>query len=256
MLGKLIKHEYIYIIKTFTPVYIVYLIAALLVRCFTFLADSDFEPEGAFGFTIVAVVFCITTVFGFLAAFMAMMTIVSNVRRFKKNMFSDEGYLTNTLPVTATEHIAAKVIAGATNYIISFIVLFIGIFIVSNEASIGVIKDLYEVIIDDAIPVGVKLSGVLLSFMVFLSLLLLFYLTTALNSMTNSKGCLGALVLGAALFFGIFAISRIFAEMMTTDFFLENPTASILIFCAFFAACSAVMYVILVNIIKNHLNLQ
>ena len=256
MLGKLIKHEYIYIIRTFTPVYIVFLIAAVLVKCFTLIDDAEFEPNGALGFTLVAIVFCITLVFGGLAAFMALMTFVANVNRFKKNMFSDEGYLTNTLPVTATEHIVAKVIAGATNYLVSFVVLLIGIAIVSGSDSLHMIQELYEVITSPEIPLTTKLAGFLLGLLVFLSALLLFYLLTALNSMTNSKGCLGVIVGAAVFIFGIFAVSRIFAEMMTTDFFIKSPTAALLVFCAFFAACGAVLYVILVNIIKNHLNLQ
>ena len=256
MLGKLIKHEYIYIIRTFTPVYIVFLITAVLVKCFTLIDDTKIEPNGALGFTLVAVVFCITTVFGFLAAFMALMTIVANVNRFKKNMFSDEGYLTNTLPVTATQHIAAKVIAGATNYVFSGVVLLIGILIVSGSESARLIQVLYKAITTDEIPLSVKLAASLLGLLVFLSALLLFYVLTALNSMTNSKGCLGVVVGGAVFFFVIFAISRIFAEMVTTDFFVDSPTAALLVFCAFFAAFGAVMYVILVNIIKNHLNLQ
>ncbi|MBQ8123792.1 MAG: hypothetical protein IJ170_10905 [Ruminococcus sp.] len=254
MLVKLIKHEYIYLAKTFTPIYIIFLISAILVRLFAGI-DMDFD-DNALSYTLVAVVFCVTMIFGGLCGIMAFLTVIDNVRRFKKNMFSDEGYLTNTLPVTATEHIVAKLIAGATNYILSFVVLLIGVMIVEKNASISILKAFYEFITDKEVDLSIKLSAILLGFLGYICLLLLGYLLSALNSMINGKGCLSGIVASAVLIFVVFSISRIFGLMVDSEYFPDHPTAAILVFCGFFAAGAAVMYLLIVNIIKNHLTLQ
>ena len=155
-------------------------------------------------------------IFGGLCGIMAFLTVIDNVRRFKKNMFSDEGYLTNTLPVTATEHIVAKLIAGATNYILSFVVLLIGVMIVEKNASISILKAFYEFITDKEVDLSIKLSAILLGFLAYICLLLLGYLLSALNSMINGKGCLSGIVAGAVLIFVVFSISRIFSSVLST----------------------------------------
>lgn len=50
--------------------------------------------------------------------------------RFYKNLFTDEGYLTRTLPVTSTQHLLSKTIAGSIWAIINMLLIYLCTYIV------------------------------------------------------------------------------------------------------------------------------
>ncbi len=253
MLGKLLKHEMIYLVKTFSPIYIAFLGLSVLMRVFT-LMNGDFDmEENALYFTLIVFAGIVGAAFGVLSAVMALMTMVDNIRRFKNNMFTDEGYLTNTLPVTATEHIAAKLLAGIINYLVSVVVLVLGLFIASKSTS-DAIGWIWKEMISDDISIGYKLSTLLLGLMIFLTIQLLGYLIAALNNMVNSfKGFLSFFLGFAAVMFFIIMSSRITAFALAGEL---SALSTILVVCAFLFACCVGMYLLIVNIIKHHLNLQ
>ena len=123
MLGKLLKYEFIYLVKDFTRTYIIYGAEVLVFTILIAISGHGSAYGTLLG--IFAVIYYIFTLV------LALLTISHNVRRFKKNMFSHEGYLTNTLPVTPAQHVIAKVIVGAVNYMISFLVIYLGMLILS-----------------------------------------------------------------------------------------------------------------------------
>lgn len=251
MLGKLIKHEYIYLLKRFSIIYVVYLCSALLLKLLS-LFDVEYSADNPLYYTYSSVLFITSSVFVILTSALAFLTIADNIRRFKKNMFSDEGYLTNTLPVTATQHIVAKLIAGATNYLVSFLCLFLGFFIVVQSEVIEILslfKEMFE-----ELEVSQIICVLLLSLSVYIAFMLFGYFVSALGSMANSKWLVGAAVTIAAFFFVTTAVSWIYSGLMLSN--IESVEAVMLVFTAFFAACAAVFYLLTVNIIKKHLNLQ
>ena len=256
MLGKLLKHEMIYLVKAFSPLYIVYLILAAVIRVLSLFTDKmDDMDQTTSGFiTLMVFAGIIGIAYGVLTGILALLTMIDNVRRFKNNMFTDEGYLTNTLPVTATEHIAAKLTAGIINYLASVAVILIGLFIVSGDNAPSLAKGIWEAVISDDIPASQKLTGLLLGFMIYVSIQLLGYLISALSNMVNS--CKGLLS------FGLGFISVIFAMIMSariTAFTVDNNLSAVqtvLCICGFLLICCIGMYLLIVNIIKRHLNLQ
>ena len=256
MLGKLLKHEMIYLVKTFSPLYIVYLILAGVICVLSLFTDKmDDMDQTTSGFiTLMVFAGIIGIAYGVLTGILALLTMIDNVRRFKNNMFTDEGYLTNTLPVTATEHIAAKLTAGIINYLASVAVILLGLFIVSGDNASYLAKGIWEKIVSDDIPLSDKLTGLLLGFMIYVSIQLLGYLISALSNMVNS--CKGLLS------FGLGFISVIFAMIMSariTAFTLDKNMSGVqtaLCVCAFLLICCIGMYLLIVNIIKRHLNLQ
>ncbi len=100
MVKKLFKHEIASYLRLLIPVYLVLLgIAAMgrLIQCFeaeTMVYDL-LRGSSLFAFAISAsVAMLLTTIFCIL--------------RFYRNLFSGEGYLTFTLPVTTTQHLLTK----------------------------------------------------------------------------------------------------------------------------------------------------
>ena len=255
MLGKLLKHEMLYLIKTFSPLYIVYLILALSIRILSiFDKPIGHTDTGPAFYTLVVFAGIVGIAYGVLTGILALLTMIDNVRRFKNNMFTDEGYLTNTLPVTATEHIVAKLTAGIINYITSLLGILLGLFIISGDEASEIAAGLWKAITSDDIELSTKLCTLLLGFMVYISIQLLGYLVSALNNMVNSfKGFLSFGLGFASVIFGIIMISRISAFSISGDLSSEQ---TMLCICAFLLVCSIGMYLLIVNIIKRHLNLQ
>ncbi|MBR2284729.1 MAG: hypothetical protein IJ874_10005 [Ruminococcus sp.] len=258
MLRKLVKHEYIYLIKTFTPIYIIYLASAAALRLFTLFGydfiDSAAKAANPVIYSMTIIYFFVVAAFTILASVMAILTMADNVRRFKNNMFTDEGYLTNTLPVTATEHIAAKLIAGCTNFLCSFAVLTLGLFIASRSSTSFILKAIWEAITDPDVEISEKLTIILLIFMVYITFQLLGYLAVSLSSMANGgRGFLGGIVGAFSTVFGLIFISRVAAFSVAGGL---GAVPSMLMVCLVLLVFCVIMGLIVTMIIKNHLNLQ
>ena len=105
MLGKLIKYDMKALNRFLILIHGFLLFAALLVR--SFLLFFLIIMSVSFGTFIVIAV------------------------RFYKNLFSDEGYLTRTLPVTSGQHLLSKTIAGSIWASLDMILLLASFYIIS-----------------------------------------------------------------------------------------------------------------------------
>lgn len=104
MVRKLIKHDIRAFARTMLPVEIIVVALGLFCRFIQFFESrstayiiAQFSAVGAFVIAILA------------ALFMAFFTGVS---RFYKNLFTNEGYLSMTLPVTPAQHILSKTVVS------------------------------------------------------------------------------------------------------------------------------------------------
>lgn len=124
MLGKLFKHEWIAISKLLVVIHGFILIFAILSRLF-FEVSGGIEVVMAAGSNnitgiIAAIIIFVLVLFIFCAA---MFTSVYIAYRFYKNVFTDQGYLTNTLPVTPAQIIVSKGLTALLWTIIDLAVL-------------------------------------------------------------------------------------------------------------------------------------
>ena len=106
MVKKLLKHEYIYYIRTFglfLPIVLVIGVFTRVARCFD--QSSVINRIMISSSTVMLVVSC---------AAVLILSAVIGIVRFYKNMYTSEGYLTFTLPVTNTAHIFVKLLAAVT----------------------------------------------------------------------------------------------------------------------------------------------
>ncbi len=117
MLRKLLKYDMKYIGRVMPWLYLAAL-ASSLVLSVTILWASKNENMTFLPVTLTfpfALLICAISVSGFI-----MLAV-----RIYKNLYSDEGYLTFTLPATAKQHILSKVLCGAIWEILSVIVAFV-----------------------------------------------------------------------------------------------------------------------------------
>lgn len=125
MVKKLLKQEYKYYIRTFIFILPAILLLGLSVRVIQFFEVNHFLYYLAFGGLLVMF-------FGGSAAVIIAAEVLAVVR-FYKNMYSTEGYLTFTLPVTNHQHLISKLIAhvicsltAVLAVLLSWIIAFVG----------------------------------------------------------------------------------------------------------------------------------
>ncbi len=105
MVKKLMKHEMLYYVRLMIPMYVVLLGVALLGRVLQIFESDTTVYDILFGSSVVAFVGAIVVV--------CVLTTVFGIVRFYRHLFSGEGYLSFTLPVTPAQHIAVKVIGAS-----------------------------------------------------------------------------------------------------------------------------------------------
>ena len=110
MVGKLFKYEAKYYLRHIIPFVIIVLASALFMKIL-FLLKMMLKIENVvfdiiFGSSQILFGVSIAVCFGAVA--------VLSVIRFYKNLYGPEGYLSFTLPVTAAQHVWAKLLASLT----------------------------------------------------------------------------------------------------------------------------------------------
>lgn len=144
MLKKLYKYELYSLFRNLLPIYAAVLGFALLSRL-TLLIKTDntlLQIPAGISTTVYA--------FSIIAVFVVGMVVV--VMRFYKNLLSGEGYLTFTLPFTATQHIVCKLLCGVLVIVIDFIAVIASLLIMG--AGTEVLAEVFEVL-----KAGFKFAG-------------------------------------------------------------------------------------------------
>ena len=115
MLGKLIKHEFRATRRTMLPLLMVFAIGSALAIVGFYLNAIRIEKNPVtiteeWGVLFI-IFFSMTMMFyGIMIATAVCMNIFVSASRFEKNLLGDEGYLMHTLPVTAGQKLASKLI--------------------------------------------------------------------------------------------------------------------------------------------------
>ena len=133
MVKKLFKHEFLSYIRVMSVVYIILLTMAAAGRVIQFFA-SDSIP-----YKIISVFSGITYGISVFAAFA--FVFVLGIVRFYKNLFTGEGYLSFTLPVTPAQHILVKAVTTvAMEAVTVLVVLLSGCIIFAGEVLVEIWK--------------------------------------------------------------------------------------------------------------------
>lgn len=151
MLGKLIKHEFKATARLFFPVFILVTAISVAVR---FLADilhdinyDGTQSEEIFS-VIIAFIFGTALVIGIICLILSGPAI--SLYRFYKNVYTDEGYLTNTLPVKPVSILASKLITGIVWTIISGAIVVLCFYILESSSTINFLLFDFGIVSDSA----------------------------------------------------------------------------------------------------------
>lgn len=139
MFGKCLKHEFRATTRQLIPLFIALLGVGLLGGIFMIfwirsLASGMETPFAAFGALFAALLGM--ALFGLIVA-VDVVVFVMIIRRFYTSFFTDEGYLTFTLPVTTTQHVLSKFVVAAVWQTVSGIIALTSVGLVLLGALIG-----------------------------------------------------------------------------------------------------------------------
>lgn len=123
MVKKLFKHEILAYLRVWLPMQIILISVALFTRIIQIFETDNtvydiISGSSSFLYT-VAVIASIGLV------------VVFGITRFYKNMFTNEGYLSFTLPVTSAQHLCVKGLTASMFTVMTFILDFISFMIVT-----------------------------------------------------------------------------------------------------------------------------
>ena len=269
MVKKLFKHEFLAYTRIMSIIYIILLSFALFGRILMF-----FENDSTI-YTIISVFSNISYTLSISAAMAFSFGL--GVVRFYKNLFTCEGYLTFTLPVTPAQHIWVKSLTAMSFNLITWVVILIsGAINTAGEVFVEILKaigylleKLYEIAKINTIFFGMELGALLLvsSF----TGILLYYTFIAIGQLSKKNRILASVgsyfvfQIATQIIGTVFAIAiSIMAENGTLDkfgeFISKNVTATIHIaFCASIllsAIFALVLFFVVKNIITKKLNLE
>jgi hypothetical protein len=122
MVGKLYKYEILYYLQSLLPIQLLIPVMALLNRIIQIFETDTDGYDLIFGSSVSIFIIAILVCY--------VMNFVSAITRFYKNLFTAEGYLTMTLPVSETQHIFVKLTTA---------ILFFGLTILNTLISVSII---------------------------------------------------------------------------------------------------------------------
>lgn len=125
MLRKLIKYDLRSLSRFLIILHAFLLVSAFLIRFFLMSRIHADTPENEMQFLLITIILLCTMLLSGISIGTQLLTAV----RFYRNLFTDEGYLTRTLPVTNRQHLISKTVAGtiwcAINLALTYLALYI-----------------------------------------------------------------------------------------------------------------------------------
>lgn len=188
MLGKLLKHEMKALSRFLLPLHVIVLLMSVIGH-FTVTARADQYPRYFASFLILTYIVLLIAV--------STGTFILVAMRFYKHLFTDEGYLTLTLPATVGEHLASKSIAAVIWFLIDLIVVMAAILLLCSTP--GFLNSLPKLQSEIYVQTGFTLKG-FASIFLFMYLVELFsapayiYICVTIGQLFSSHRVLGAVI--------------------------------------------------------------
>jgi uncharacterized membrane protein YidH (DUF202 family) len=210
MLGKLLKYEIKATARTFLPMYALLVVFAVINKFFVSLNAEYLRIPQAIAMSV----------FGIIIVGICVMTLVVTIQRFNKNLLSDEGYLSFTLPVKTHTHIDCKMIVSLMWSFLSVLVSFAAIFILALDGNTGrILHDFFAEVMPAFNSYGatgytLALEVIVLFVVSALGGVVSIYAAITIGNMSSKHKLLAGV--GAYLGFGI--IKQIVASIIISSF--------------------------------------
>lgn len=267
MLGKLIKYDLKSSGKLFILLHGIFLIFCALVRLI-FMDGLDLTSPVDDNMVILSL-FLFFTIFTVLVSALTFYTLLQIAFRYYRNLFSREGYLSWTLPVSGVEHLWAKIISGCIFFAADLLIITAGILILVTGRNI---QNAYSLIADEiTLELGMPLGNFGLMLLVIcliscISSVIMIYFSISIGQLFPGHRVLCAvaayIITSTVIEFGSLIIMFIFGYFPGYSFFTSQGTSfidfieGILIISGIITVVvTAAMYVVTHYIIKKKINL-
>lgn len=278
MLGKLFQNEFKCTWKTMVTIYAV-VIAATVLGCL--VLGVDVFNNGKIG-QVMARIFILSYVFAIAALFIV--TFIFLCGRFYKTMYSDQGYLTHTIPVSSLANLNVKLITSLVWLLLSGILFLLSIgalaFVRDSETVMEFFRQMtlqgLNHICKDAFGYGFCATlGILLLLVVlgYLNLLGMVYAALSLGQLFNQHKIGAAIGFGIGIYFvqqiissillirwmNLFMVRITVTYSQETEYFSNSATGAPRIIWPIlltYAVYAVIEYLITAFIVKKHINLD
>ncbi len=269
LFGKLFKYEMIAYMRSLIPIWIVLLGTAVLNRIVQIFEVDSTVYNIIFGSSVFVYVIGIILTF--------VMTFINTITRFYRNLFTSEGYLSFTLPVSTAQHIWVKLLSALTVNIINLIAIILSVAIITiGDVGVEILKAA-AYMIKSLIPyMNVHACFYIAEFLLMLLTalicgILLFYTCIAIGQLSkkNRVACAVGVyfiyyvisqIIGTILIVVITLLSQTEIANKISVFVTQNPYTAIHIgfgaFLAIYLFLSFVFYIVTYKIIDRKLNLE
>lgn len=228
MVKKLFKHEFAAYWRVLIPAWIALMGVAVLGRLIQFLEQDSTIYSIVSGSSIVF--YCIAILVAFAFPF------VFAIIRFYRNLFSGEGYLSFTLPVTPAQHIWVKVLTAVSLQLVSIAVILLsaavmtaGELLVEIGKAIGYLFSQIQQYMGSHLG-WFMLEAVLLFLLILLYESMFFDTCIALGQLFRKNRVLAAV----GVYFGFYVVEQVVGTCVIIvasfinwesmwEFFAENP---------------------------------
>lgn len=126
MLRKLIKYDLRSLSRFLVILHAFLLVSAFLVRFFLMSRIHADTSENEMQFLLITIILLCTMLLSGISIGTQLLVAV----RFYRNLFTDEGYLTRTLPVTNRQHLISKTVAGTIWCAINLTLIYLSLYII------------------------------------------------------------------------------------------------------------------------------
>lgn len=226
-LGKLLKYDFRAIFKYFLPMSIFILVYSCFGTLLFDVNDQSKFSQSTLG-NILIVIVLITYILMIIVYFITSNFII--IVHFYKNMVTDNGYLTHTLPVKKTTLLLSKLITGLLTLSLSYVVLLVCILIMLdvptnlwtyyNELS-SIIK--FSFLYFDSFTLAKLILTCLISVIIAtIQTLAMYYASIAIGQLAKSHKALCSFLAFFGLSFVNQVISAIYSVLIENKFSVQN----------------------------------
>lgn len=269
MVRKLMKYDFVAYLHTLLPMEIIVLGMAILNRVVRLFEGGGLVYRIVFISSLVALIVA--------AVAATVMTVVVGVLRFYRNLFTAEGYLSFTLPVTPSQHIAAKLFTAVLFTVGNLLVVLAAVSVATAgdllvellKAAAFLLKRYFTL---TGAHGGVYMLEVLvLALAAAMNLFLLFYACVAIGQTAKKNRVLAAF----GVYFAYYLIQQLLGTLMiifVSQFYHRLPIRQILLFmqnnplaavhwilcglCVFCLLLNTLYYLVIRTIMQRRLNLE
>ena len=265
MLTKLIKYDLKSLSRVLIPANILLLIYSFLARCVITSELYNDLPYFVIGLGI--------TTYIILLVLINYITLFAVLYLFYKNLFTDEGYLTLTLPVTPSQHLLAKTISGTFWVVLSYAVITISILMLVLVPDVIKHSDMIMSELTKSLEMPASfffISTFMVGLISCFFALPFYYVCIALGQLFNKHRILAAVILFFALSSVVSVISLIILFVVGAFPLLFGPASNLsemtnvshLLSTSYGVSCiimviqGVLSYVVTLYIMKKKINLE